>query len=81
MAYDQSKDKTIKSWKHEGGLWVSVTRYNGGEPKVQIGPREFAQGNGTPGYGKAGRLNVDEVRWLHSLHEEIMTTMDEAPAK
>ena len=38
MAYDESKDKEVKTWKHEKGLYVSLYQYNGGAPKVQIGP-------------------------------------------
>lgn len=78
MAYDKNKDKEIKVWRHEGGLMVSLHRYNGGDPKVQIGPRAYVKGDGSEGYGKAGRLNMDELRWLHGLHEEIMQEADEA---
>lgn len=74
MAYDPAKDKEIKSWKHKDGLCVSVYQYNGGEPKVQIGPRVFTKTNGTTGYGKAGRLTLEEFVWVVTLNQEILLT-------
>lgn len=71
MAYDAAKDKEIKTWKHEDGLYVSLSQYNGGEPKVQIGPRAFKKTDGTEGFGKAGRLTLREFGWLLSLQDEI----------
>uniref|UniRef100_A0A7C3V6B5 Uncharacterized protein n=1 Tax=Desulfobacca acetoxidans TaxID=60893 RepID=A0A7C3V6B5_9BACT len=71
MAYEAEKDKEIRSWKHEGGLYVTLYQYNGGEPKIQIGPREYKKSDGSPGYGKAGRLTLAEMGWLFSLKDEI----------
>ncbi len=71
MAYDESKDKELKSWKHEGGLWVSVYQYNGSDPKVQIGPREYTKKDGEKGFGKAGRLTMAEMGWLFGLKDVI----------
>jgi hypothetical protein len=80
MAYDEMKDVAAKTWRHEGGLIVSVMLYNGGDPKLQIGPRQFTKHDGTTGFGKAGRLNVDEVRWLMGLNGQILEAMDDAAA-
>ena len=71
MAYEAEKDKEIKSWQHEGGLYVSLYQYNGGEPKVQIGPRAYKKADGSEGFGKAGRLTLAEMAWLFGLKDEI----------
>ena len=40
MPYDPDKDEVLKQWHcEETGLMVSIQRYDGGEAKVQIGPR------------------------------------------
>jgi hypothetical protein len=71
MAYDESKDKMIKSWQHKGGLYLSIYQYNGGEPKIQIGPRAYKKSDGSTGYGKAGRLSLEEFGWVLGLRDEI----------
>ena len=71
MAYDESKDKEIKTWQHQGGLCLSVYQYNGGEPKIQIGPRAYKKADGSTGYGKAGRLSLEEFGWVLGLRDEI----------
>jgi hypothetical protein len=71
MAYDSSKDKEIKSWKHKDGLFLSLYQYNGGEPKIQIGPRAYKKADGSNGYGKAGRLTLEEFGWVLSLKDDI----------
>ena len=55
MAYDESKDKEVKTWKHEKGLYVSLYQYNGGAPKVQIGPRGYTKADGSEGFGSRGQ--------------------------
>jgi hypothetical protein len=48
MPYDASLDETIKQWRsQETGLIVSIQRYNGGEAKVQIGPRILLKKDGS----------------------------------
>jgi hypothetical protein len=71
MAYDESKDKEIKTWQHQGGLYVSIYQYNGGEPKIQIGPRAYRKSDGSLGYGRTGRLSLEEMGWLFGLKDEI----------
>jgi hypothetical protein len=75
MAFDRSKDKEIRSWaigdpddKH---LRVSVMQYNDGEMKLQIGPRVYIRRDGREGFGKAGRLTLNEVKALTDLAPEI----------
>jgi hypothetical protein len=80
MAYDAAKDKEVKTWKHEGGLYVSVYQYNGGEPKVQIGPRGYKKADGSDGFGKVGRLTLEEIEWLDNQMVEIKATMHQYKA-
>jgi hypothetical protein len=69
MAFDEKKDKRILEVKNEEtGLWLSLCSYDGGEPKVQIGPREIEKKNGETMYIKAGRLSLDEFEWAISIY-------------
>jgi hypothetical protein len=81
MAYDASKDKEIKSWKHKDGLYLSIYQYNGGEPKIQIGPRAYQKADGSTGYGKAGRLTLAEMGWLFGLKDEIRAEVQKLKRK
>ena len=67
MAFDKSKDKVLFQKVMETGLGVSVHSYNGGDAKLQIGPRTYTKRDGSTGYGKAGRLVATEVVELMKL--------------
>jgi hypothetical protein len=71
MAYDKSADKVLYMANIDGEndttLKVSVYSYNGGEPKLQIGPRVYQKRNGEDGFRKAGRLTGGEVEKLADL--------------
>jgi hypothetical protein len=71
MAYDKSADKVLYMANIEGEndtvLKVSVYSYNGGEPKLQIGPRVYQKRNGEDGFRKAGRLTGGEVEKLADI--------------
>ena len=71
MAYEESKDKEINTWQHQGGLCLSVYQYNGGEPKIQIGPRAYKKADGSTRYRKAGRLSLEELGWVLGLRDDI----------
>jgi len=71
MAYEAEKDKELKSWKHKAGLYLYLYQYNGGAPKVQIGPRGYTKADGSEGFGKVGRLSLEEMGWLFGLKDEI----------
>lgn len=73
MPYDPSKDEVIKSWRcAETGLIVSINRYNGGEAKLQIGPRILQKQDGSDRAPvKAGRLSIEDVMWLYANIDEI----------
>ena len=71
MPFDQSKDKELFKTVGEKGLRVTVNSYDGGPPKVQIGPREFETRDGNVRLGKTGRLSLDEWEWLLSLDAEV----------
>lgn len=81
MAFDKSKDVAIfeKSIGDEDKcLKVSVMSYNGGEMKLQIGPRTYIKRNGSVGYGKAGRMTFEEVMAINDLMPEIRGIMGES---
>ncbi len=73
MPYDASLDETIKQWRcQETGLIVSIQRYNGGEAKVQIGPRILLKKDGTErAPTKAGRLTIEDLMWLYEIIDEV----------
>jgi hypothetical protein len=75
MAFDTSKDKVIKSWSFNG-LEISVRCYNGGEKKVQIGPRTFERRDGSVGHRKAGRLSSDEFDFMAGISGDIYAAID-----
>ena len=68
MAYNKGLDKVLYMANIDSAdgtvLKVSVYSYNGGEPKLQIGPRVYTKRNGEDGFRKAGRLNEGEVEKL-----------------
>jgi hypothetical protein len=81
MAYDKSKDVCIfeRSIGDDGKeLKVSVFSYNGGEMKLQIGPRTYVKRNGSVGFNKVGRLTFDEVLAINELIPEIRGIMGES---
>ena len=73
MPYDPEKDEMLKQWRcEETGLMVSIQRYNGGEAKLQIGPRILLKKDGSQrAPAKAGRLTVEDVMWLYDIIDEI----------
>ena len=81
MAYDAAKDQEIKVWKHENGLYVSLYQYNGVAPKVQIGPRGYQKADGSEGFGKVGRISLEEMGWIFGLKEEIRAAAKEGMGK
>ncbi len=79
MPYDAAKDETLNTWKcEETGLVLSIHRYAGGEPKVQVGPRVLKKKDGTDRAPvKAGRLTIEDVMWLYDVIDEIKEEMSE----
>ncbi len=79
MPYDASLDETVKQWRcEETGLIVSIQRYNGGEAKVQIGPRILLKKDGTERVPtKAGRLTIEDLMWLYDIIDEIKDDLSE----
>ena len=79
--FDKSKDRVIFErliGDNEKSLKVCVMSYNGGEMKLQIGPRTYIKKNGSVGYGKAGRMTFDEVLAISNLMPEIEGIMGES---
>ena len=73
MPYDPEKDEMIKQWRCEQtGLVVSIQRYAGGEPKLQIGPRILLKKDGSQRAPvKAGRLTIEDLMWFYDIIDEI----------
>lgn len=75
MAFDKSKDNVLQEWELDNGndskLMVSVVSYNNGNPKLQIGPRTYIKRNGETGFGKSGRLNMNEVTFLAGVIKDL----------
>jgi hypothetical protein len=78
MAFDPSKDKTLKKWMcEETGLVVSINQYGDGEPKLQIGPRVFMKKDGEESQRKAGRLTMEDVIWFYDIIDEVKDELSE----
>lgn len=76
MPFDASLDKILQKWQsEETGLIISINQYGSGEPKLQIGPRVFRKKDGGERQGKAGRLTIEDVMWLHEHIDEIKDAM------
>ena len=73
MPYDPQKDETLKEWRCEDtGLMLSIHRYDGGEAKLQIGPRILKKKDGSDRAPvKAGRLTIEDVMWLYETIDEV----------
>lgn len=78
--FDSEKDKVLKSWRcEETGLVVAIHSYNGGEAKLQIGPRMLKRKTSpelVP--GKAGRLTMEDLEWLYNIIDEVKDSLEEA---
>jgi hypothetical protein len=79
MPYEAEKDELIKQWRcEETGLVISIQRYAGGEPKLQIGPRILKKKDGSErAPAKAGRLTVEDVMWLYDIIDEIKNELSD----
>lgn len=73
MPYDPQKDEMVKQWRcEETGLLVSIQRYDGGEAKVQIGPRILMKKDGSQrAPAKAGRLTIEDMMWFYDIIDEV----------
>ena len=74
MPYDEKKDQVLRKWDIGEELRVSVYQYDGGKPKLQIGPRVKVK-DGETHYNKVGRLTMEEVQRLTELAPEIISAM------
>jgi len=75
MAFDASKDVVIEQFEMTGeegkGLRASISSYDGGEPKFQIGPRFYTNKAGEVRMTKVGRLTGTELDWLLDVLTEV----------
>ena len=79
MPYEPEKDELIKQWRcEETGLVISIQRYAGGEPKLQIGPRLLKKKDGSQrAPAKAGRLTIEDVLWLYDIIDEVKNELSD----
>jgi len=80
-SFDRSKDVCVFEKKIESGdksLNICVMSYNGGEMKLQIGPRTYVKRDGSTGFAKAGRMTLEEVRKIGELMPEIQGIMGDS---
>jgi hypothetical protein len=75
MAYDPDKDVELKAWRLPGGVQISVNQYNGGVPKLRIGPRFIEKKDGTESMAKAGSLTMEEVKALAVFLPDVLKVM------
>ena len=78
MAYNEKLDKVLYETEIVGdndNLKITVQAYNGGEAKLQIGPRVYEKKDGSEGYRKAGRLTVKEVSAISQLLPSIQDAL------
>ncbi|MCW7754668.1 hypothetical protein OOT00_11810 [Desulfobotulus sp. H1] len=77
--FDPSKDKVLKSWRsEETGLVVAIHSYDGGEAKLQIGPRMLKKKDGSDRAPvKAGRLTIEDVQWIYDNIDDIKDGLEE----
>lgn len=73
MPYDANKDQMLKQWRcEETGLVLSIQRYDGGEAKLQIGPRLLRRKDGGErAPAKAGRLTMEDLLWIYDIIDEV----------
>jgi hypothetical protein len=79
MPYEADKDEMIKQWRcEETGLTISIQRYAGGEPKLQIGPRILKKKDGSErAPAKAGRLTIEDVMWLYDIIDDVKSELSD----
>ena len=76
MTYKSDLDKVLFESTVGEDLKVSVYSYNGGESKLQIGPRTYTKKNGDVGFRKAGRLTASEVEGLVRVLGEVQALLN-----
>jgi len=77
MGFEVEKDLVLFR-AEQGGLEVSVRKYDTGKPKVQIGPRSYVDKSGSRIQTKVGRLSLAEMQWLFGMSEEILKNLQNA---
>ena len=83
MAFDEEKNVVLKEWKSplDDGcyLHISLVSYDGGEPKLQIGPRDYKDKDGEVKPGRLGRLGWDDMQFLSESVQEAIDFLGENP--
>ena len=79
MGYNKDLDEELWFDEIKDGddvLRVSIFSYNGGEKKLQIGPRTHEKKDGGFSYRKAGRLSVYETGCLSDMMTKIEEVLE-----
>lgn len=83
MGYSENKDKLIKLYEcgdENNALHFSLFSYDNGPIKLQI-TRMFTKKDQTKGYGKAGRLNKDELKFLRHYVNDMIAIIEDQEEK
>jgi len=78
LAYSEKDDKLIKLFEfgdEDAALHFSIFSYDGGPRKIQM-TRMFKKKDNTQGYGKAGRMTIEEMKYLRDNLDEIISVME-----
>ena len=80
MAYEQDKDKLLKMFELDSDLvgnsfMVQIFSYNNGKPKLNLS-RAYAKKDGSTGYSGSGRLSIEEVKFIKTHIDEIISVME-----
>jgi hypothetical protein len=79
MAYDQAKDKTIKTYPDvvigDKTFAVAIYQYNGGEKKLGI-QRKFKKKGGAVEYNSLGRLTRTEAMGLLPIIRDAINDVE-----
>lgn len=85
MAYDPKKDKVLKEWRvtiADGQVAiVALKSYEGGSPKLTIGPLEIEKPDGSVVFGRVRRWAWDELNELRDAITEALELIDDLAAK
>lgn len=84
MSYESKQDKTLKAWRvpvtDTETAVISLKSYNGGDPKLAIGPLEIEKENGEVVHARIKRWSWSELLKLRDVLDNAIELMDELAA-
>ena len=85
MSYKKSKDRILKVWRiiitNAQTAVVSLKSYDGGKPRLQIGPVEIEKPNCELIHSRIKRWGWDELHDLRDAIDQALELMDELAVK